>query len=147
VREGGLYSLLVDPMENVHSNGKLEEASRFEEACAWKEVTEPSSTPIKDSLIASCVDEDVRSFHLKDFPSMIKENVEVDVPYLEAQDHVGVFISSMRVIVPPRRYASHVPCISSICELPTIQTRRGVMMRLISSTSLPIVHWRRGVIL
>jgi hypothetical protein len=35
VREGGLYRLLVDPVALVHSNGRLEEPSSFEEAHAW----------------------------------------------------------------------------------------------------------------
>jgi hypothetical protein len=34
----------------------------------------------------------------------------------EAQEHVGVPRSSMRVSIPPRRYASHVALVSSICE-------------------------------
>jgi hypothetical protein len=35
VREGGLYRLLVDPVAHVHSSGRLEEPSSFEEAHAW----------------------------------------------------------------------------------------------------------------
>jgi hypothetical protein len=44
VREGGLYMLLSDPVAHVHSSGRLEEPSIFEEANAWKDVIEPGST-------------------------------------------------------------------------------------------------------
>jgi hypothetical protein len=47
---------------------------------------------------------------------VIKENVEVVVPDLEAREHVGAPRSSVRASVPPRRYASHVALVSSIHE-------------------------------
>jgi hypothetical protein len=70
MREGGLYKLLVDPMARVHSNGRLEEPSSFEEAHAWQEAIELSSTLIGNALIASCVG-------LQDSPLMIRKNMEV----------------------------------------------------------------------
>jgi hypothetical protein len=35
MREGSLYRFLVDPMELIHSNERLDEVSRFEVAHAW----------------------------------------------------------------------------------------------------------------
>jgi hypothetical protein len=140
LREGGLYRILVDPVAHVHFSERFEDPSTFEEAHAWQEVIEPNSTPIADALITSCVDEDVISFNLQYSPSMTRENVDIFVPYLEAQEHVGVPIASMIESVPPRRYASHVALVSSICETSIVHRRRGMMMRLISSMILPMVH-------
>jgi len=43
VQEGGLFKLLVDLVELVHSNGRLEEPSSFEKAYAWWDAMEIGS--------------------------------------------------------------------------------------------------------
>jgi hypothetical protein len=53
VREDGLFKLLPDLVALVHSSGRLEEPSFFEEAHAWRDVMEIGSKPIVVSVINS----------------------------------------------------------------------------------------------
>jgi hypothetical protein len=65
VREGGLCSLLVNPVAFVHSSERLDEPSRVEKAHAWWDAMVVGSEPIvvsmidygvQDVVITSCVD-------------------------------------------------------------------------------------------
>jgi hypothetical protein len=112
-RESGLYRLLVGPVALVHSSGRLEEPSSFEEAHAWCNAMETGSKPIMDVVIASLVDgysdtseaykidnltqwgtlvsrdvifdEDMGSFSSQHSPSMIEERMEVVVPEVDSK--------------------------------------------------------------
>jgi hypothetical protein len=77
---------------------------------------------------------------------VIKENVEVVVPDLEAQEHVGVPRSSVRAVYLLGDMLVMLHWFLPSMRLPIVQRRRGVMMRLTSSMSLLVVQWRRGVI-